>query len=42
MDQSEIFCIDGLNMRIKQNMKVESLFKWLNLIFTPQTDFCLG
>jgi len=32
MDENEIFCIDGLNMRNQQNMKVESLLKWLNLI----------
>jgi len=35
MDENEIFCIDGLNMRIQQKMKVESLLKWLNPIHNP-------
>jgi len=29
------FCIDGLNIRIQQKIKVESLLKWLNPILFP-------
>ena len=35
MDENELFCIDGLNMRIQQKIKVEFLLKWLNLICHP-------
>jgi len=35
MDENELFCIDGLNMRIQQKLKVEFLLKWLNLICHP-------
>ena len=35
MDENEIFCIDGPNMRIQKKLKVESLLKWLNPILNP-------
>jgi len=35
MDENEIFCIDGLNMRIQQKIEVESFLKWFNLIRYP-------
>jgi len=36
MGENEIFCTDGLNMRIQQKTKEESLLKWLNLILYPR------
>ena len=36
MAKNEIFCIDSFNMRIQQNIKVESFLQWLNLILYPQ------
>jgi len=39
MDENGIFCIDGLNMRIQQKIKVESLLKWLNLILYPSNHW---
>ena len=35
MDENVIFCNDGLNMRIQQTIKVESLLKWPNLLLYP-------
>jgi len=36
MNENEIFCIDGLNMRIQKKRKVQFLLKWLKLILYPQ------
>jgi len=35
MNENEIFCIDGINMRIQQKLNVGSLLKLLNLILYP-------
>ena len=35
MDENEIFCIDGLNMRIQRKLKMACLLNWLNLILYP-------
>jgi len=35
MDENEIVCTDGLNMRIHQKRKVGSLLKLLNFILYP-------
>ena len=35
MDENEVFCIDGLNMRIQRKLKMACLLNWLNLILYP-------
>jgi len=36
MGENEIFCTDGLSIRIQQKTKEKYLLKWLNLILYPR------